>query len=276
MKSAVDSTHQSISSSILDISHRIDSFFGTQRGDEETNGSRLRLFYDTSLRQHEKMDNGLNVRFSLRLPTLQNLLKFKYEKKAKEQEKTPSEQTRPTPSKRSFLKELSQKWTFNFSTGVRVDFPPNVFARARLRKTFNFFDKWEFNPTAELNWFSRGGWGALYSNDLDRKLTESTLLRIVNTFVWNNDANEITSTHGPQVIQKIDESKGISYNALASGSNRPVWAINNYRLATQFRHRVYSNWLFYEIVPAVDFPRERQWSEVYSVFIRLEALFGAL
>lgn len=286
----IDRAHKEISSRILSLSHRIDSFFGTQRGDEESNGSRLRVFNDSFLRQHEKYDNKTNVRFSLRLPQLQKLLRFSYHRDAtkEEEKKAPPRndsealkdqaihREKELRSPLSHLKDLANKWTFNFNTGIRVDIPPNLFARARLRRTLTFLEDWEFNPTQELNWFSKGGWGALFSHDLDRRLTDATLLRIVNTLTWNNDANETTSIHGPQIIHQINERRAISYNFMAQGSNRPHYAINNYMVSINYRQLLHSNWLFTTITPAVEYPRERQWNDVYSLFIRLEAVFGAI
>ncbi|MCR9205410.1 MAG: hypothetical protein NXH75_12580, partial [Halobacteriovoraceae bacterium] len=70
-KTYVDQAHQGVSSTILFISNRIDSFFGNQRGDDEANGSRLRVFYDSTFQQNQKLNKKADVRFTLRLPQLE-------------------------------------------------------------------------------------------------------------------------------------------------------------------------------------------------------------
>lgn len=288
----LDSTHQKISDSILSFSNSIDSFFGNQRGDDEANGSRLRLFYDTTLRQNEKMNSRLNVRFSLRLPQLQKLLKFSFNKDAKEKNKEPNAKGPPQDKKDSpalvselqpedkpslsQLRDFVDQWSFNFNTGIRVDFPPNLFARARLRRTMVFFEDWEFNPTQELNWFLEEGFGAVFSHDIDRALTKSTILRLTNTFVWNDETDETTSSHGPQIFHQISDTKAMSYSILAQGSNRPKPAINNYTAFITYRQQLYDKWLFGELRTAVEYPREENWNDVYSLFVRVEAVFGSI
>ncbi len=283
--SRLDDTHQRISDGILSFSNQIDSFFGNQRGDDEANGSRLRLFYDNNLRQGEKWDRGLNVRFSLRLPQLQKLLKVSFNKEAKEKakgkEKENQTQTNPKnpppeETRKNQLREFVDQWAFNFNTGIRVDIPPNLFARARLRRTMIFFDKWEFNPTQELNWFLEQGFGAVFSHDLDRRLTDKTILRLTNTLVWSDENDETTSSHGPQIFHQISDTKAISYSILAQGSNNPKPAINNYTAFIAYRQQLYGKWLFGELRPAVEYPRNQGWNDVYSLFVRVEAVFGSI
>lgn len=285
----VDDAHSRVSETILYLSNSIDSFFGSRRGDDEANGSRLRVFYTSVFEQDQRMDDRIDVRFSLRLPQLQDRLKINFDKSGGG-EKTNSENVRPGEPSQNAVKESEQvppqqnllpfihqgKWTFNFNTGLRIDIPPNPFARARLRKTVILWDTFEFNPTQEATWFLEEGFGLNFGHDLDMQLGEDLLFRIVNSAFWLDDDDILRSSHGPILFHQISPRRAISYSALAGGINRPKYFINNYELAIQYRQLIHKKWLFLEIRPAVNFPKERRWQEVYSAFFKIEAVFGSI
>lgn len=278
-KTYVDKAHKGVSSTILFISNRIDSFFGSQRGDDEANGSRLRLFYDSTFQQNQKMNRKSDVRFTLRLPQLEKFFKISFKREggednAKKEAASPTvKKTNPTPKQ---LLIRTSKWTFNFNAGVRLDIPPNPFARARLRRTFTFFNALEFNPTQEATWFREEGFGLNFSHDLDYPLTNSLLLRVVNSAFWRDETNQVTTSHGPVLFHQISPRSAISYSLQAQGVNEPFFYINNYSGSINFRQMAYSDWVFFTFSPSVSFPKDREWKEVHSLFIRLEALFGTL
>lgn len=290
----VNYAHKGVSDTILLLSNRIDSFFGSRRGDDEANGSRLRVFSDSSFRQNQRWDKSVDMRFSLRLPQLQKLLKLSFKREGGKGEKRPSgdddvldsaenanqiaqpvPNTGGAPSLRDLLLERG-RWVFNFNTGLRVDIPPNVFARARLRRTMILFEEWEFNPTQEATWFSEQGFGMNFTHDLDRSLTPSLLFRVANSAFWTDETDEVTTTHGPILFHQLSAHRALSYSLQAGGTNRPKFFINNYSAAIQYRQLVHSNWLFFEARPAIDFPKSNRWNEVYSLFLRLEAVFGTI
>ncbi|MCR9206164.1 MAG: hypothetical protein NXH75_16390, partial [Halobacteriovoraceae bacterium] len=195
--------------------------------------------------------------------------------KAKKGEKKSSgvNQANPTP-KQLFVR--TSKWTFNFNAGVRLDIPPNPFSRARLRRTFTFFDALEFNPTQEATWFREEGFGLNFSHDLDYPITNSFLLRIVNSAFWRDETDQVTTSHGPALFHQISARRAISYSLQAQGVNEPIFYINNYSGSINYRQIVHSDWVFLTLSPSVSFPKDREWREVYSLFVRLEALFGTL
>lgn len=284
----MDDAHKRVSSTILLLSNRIDSFFGSRRGDDEANGSRLRLFYDSTFRQNQRWDDRIDMRFSLRLPQLQKLLKVSFKKEGGTSDKAPptnkdvqNEEKREDvlPPEKTSLKDLlltTNKWTFNVNTGLRVDIPPNPFARARLRRTMVFFGMWEFNPTQEATWFLEQGFGLNFTHDLDYSISPNLLFRIANSVFWTDETDEVTTTHGPQLFQQLSKDRALAYSIQAQGTNRPDLYISNYNASIQYRQLIHSNWLFMEIRPGIDFPKAERWNEVYSLFFRLEAVFGSI
>lgn len=282
----MDDAHKRVSSTILLLSNRIDSFFGSRRGDDEANGSRLRLFYDSTFRQNQRWDDRIDMRFSLRLPQLQKLLKVSFKKEggsdkrpptnAPENENKKNKEVAPSKPDLKDLLLTANKWTFNVNTGLRVDIPPNPFARARLRRTMIFFGVLEFNPTQEATWFLEQGFGLNFTHDLDYSISPNLLFRIANSVFWTDETDQVTTTHGPQLFQQLSQNRALAYSIQAQGINRPTLYINNYSASIQYRQLIHSNWLFMEVRPAIDFPETENWNEVYSLFFRLEAVFGTI
>lgn len=276
-KTYVDDAHKKISSSILFLSNRIDAFFGSQRADDEANGSRLRILTRTTFQQNQKPDQDADLRFTLRLPHLESFFKFKFKKEFEnsEEEKNENDKKKISPSEEQLYKR-SSKWTFNFNTGVRLGFPTNIFSRARLRKTITLFDAIEFNPTQEAIWSSKEGFGLNFFHDIDYPFSNTYLLRLVNSAFWRDETDAFTTSHGPILFQQLTNRRAISYSFIASGSGKPKLAILNYSVAINYRQLLHSDWAFITLGPSLSFPKERQWEEIYAIFIGLEAVFGTL
>jgi hypothetical protein len=45
-------------------------------------------------------------------------------------------------------------------------------------------------------------------------------------------------------------------------------------MSVRYRQRILRDWLFYEIIPQVSFPRERDFEATPGILLRLEMLFG--
>ncbi len=276
----IDTTHKTVSDTILLFTNRIDSFFGTRRGDEEANGSRLRIFFDHNINEFENDNSRADVRFTLKLPQLEKLFKFKVEKKAEPNSAPTNEAPQTTPEipkeESAFVpSNLLKKWNYGISTGIRVSIPPDPYIRMRLRRTF-IFSGFEFNPTQELNWYLKEGLGYNMSNDLDYQIKDWGLFRLVNSLSWTDNTDEVFTTHGPNFFLPIDEKRAIQFYLLAFARNKPKYYVHQYSLGASYRQSIYSNWLFFSINPALSWPETKDWNRVLSLNLRLEAVFGSL
>lgn len=282
----VDDTHQQVSSTILLLTNRIDSFFGTRRGDEEANGSRLRLWYDHNIREYDNDSNRVDLRFTLKLPQLEKLFKIKFEKKQapSDDEKSSTqgnerEEEMKTPEEKSWYssipEQLLKKWNYGLNLGVKVDLPPNPYARFRLRRTAVFYG-FEYNPTQELDWFFKNGVGYTMTNDLDYQIAQFGLFRLTNTISWTDDSDTVNSTHGPNLFYKISDRNAIQFYAFAHAQNHPSYHVSSYSLGSNYRIAVYSNWIYMSINPYIDWPKSKDWRRTLGINFRLEAVFGSL
>lgn len=279
----VDRTHKSVGNSLLFLTNSIDQFFGEKKADDYANGSRLRAFYNISKREYNDLEATPNFKIRLVFPQLQDRLKFKYSSnkpspppKKKEVKVEKKEEAKEVPKKPIIPQKFKNafKWNVHFESGIRVDFPPNPFAKFRIDKNIKL-GSWIIRPTQEFFWFLRDGFGETTSLNFDNSLTPKTLFRFQNEVTWRDDTDDVTFVTGPTVFHRISDKRAIAFNVKASGINRPTLFVNNYRASIDYRQNIYKKWLFFELNPAVDFPESRDFHKVYSISLQIEAVFGS-
>ncbi len=278
----VDKTHKRVGNSLLFLTNSIDQFFGEKKADDYANGSRLRAFYTISKREYNDLESSPNFKIRLVFPQLQDRLKFKYssnkptpqpEKEKPKEKEVEAQKTSKKPIVPSKFKNAF-KWNVHFESGIRVDFPPNPFAKFRIDKNIKL-GSWIIRPTQEFFWFLRDGFGETTSLNFDNSLTPKTLFRFQNEVTWRDDTDDVTFVTGPTVFHRISDKRAIAFNLKASGINRPKLFVNNYRASIDYRQNIYKKWLFFELNPAVDFPESRDFHKVYSISLQVEAVFGS-
>ncbi len=272
----VDSTQSTIDENVTRVANRLDSFFGTQRADDELNRSQIRLIYDYRMAEAEpKSDFAFRV--NLRLSNLEEYFKSIIERMMDwETKKTPEEQAKADAEAVASAKlEDPHRWLFRNDVGVIASIPPRAFYRARLRKTLQgkaFLHRF----VEELAWFSEEQWINTTSFESDRAMTMTSLFRFVHEKNWALTDQEFTTSHGPSIIHTMTPRDAISYNArLGTRIKGPLY-LNTYSLSIAYRRRLRGNWLYGDVTPALDFPKENSFRRAPSILLRIEALFGGI
>lgn len=160
--------------------------------------------------------------------------------------------------------------------GLRIrGWPPQLFARARLRKTLNF-GKWLFRPIEKLLWVDREGWYSQTDLNFDYRINSSWLFRYVNKINWDDQDYIVHYNTGPVWYQELSDRIGLNYSALAYFEDTPSWAANRYILSIGFRQLLYKEWFFWEITPSIAFDRESRFFRTPALAIKFEAIFGSI
>jgi hypothetical protein len=60
----------------------------------------------------------------------------------------------------------------------------------------------------------------------------------------------------------------------ALGESQPSWRTTSYFADLTWRYRLYEDWLFAELIPALEFPREEGFKDQASVVFRIEMYFS--
>ncbi|PIP93269.1 MAG: hypothetical protein COW00_09860 [Bdellovibrio sp. CG12_big_fil_rev_8_21_14_0_65_39_13] len=278
--SFIDDAHKSLSSSLFYFSNSIDSFFGGVRADDLPNGSRLRLYWLANKEEGKALKGESAVRANIVLVETQKKFKVsfknKYEKESEQgkgldQTSNTSSQTQVVPS--DYDPNDLLRWRLKFDSGIRLEIPPEPFARLRLLKSWHF-GAYELRPSQEFFWFLTDGFGESTKLDLDRPINENFLARYENDATWTDKNDYFTFYSGPALFQKLSDKRGISYNVKLSGISKPTWFVNDYRFEVTYRQLIFRKWIFIELTPFVHFPKTYDWKKVLGFNFRLELVIG--
>ncbi len=275
----VDLVHDRVSKTVSSFSYRIDKFFGSKRSENSGNGTQIKLAYIISKTESEKLNHGGIVKYKLKLPYLESLLKVSFSTdpnepadKKKEETKEVKEEVLP-PAKNIVVKRKPRSWSMNVNTGIKLEIPPQFFTNLSIRKSL-FLGKWELRGAQEFFWFSRDGFGETTSFDIDRPISRAVLFRLRNSATWTDSEDKFSSAHGPIVFWTLDEKKAVSFSATANGTSKPFWLIESYQSSINYRQLLYKKWFYLETGPSIVYQKSEDWTPVMSYFLKLEVIFG--
>jgi hypothetical protein len=58
------------------------------------------------------------------------------------------------------------------------------------------------------------------------------------------------------------------------GESQPTWRTTSYFADVTWRYRMYSNWLFAELIPALEYQRDEGFDDQASIVFRIEMYFA--
>lgn len=270
----LDKTRSLISSRIVRLANNLDSFFGEQRADDELNRSSMRVTYDYRLRMEKLPIDDTQVRFNLRLPNLEKLFRFSVQKnEPKELERERPRDPDKTVATEEEAPPKQEPWRFRSDVGLNVSYPPVIFARSRLRK--NWIYPWFVQRfSEEFGYFTDRGWIQNTVLFHDQALSKTLLLRFVNQQDWAVTDKVFRTTHGPSLLKNISDDDAVSLNLRMNSVVEDSWHVNNYGVSVSYRRNLREQWLFGEIIPAIDFPKSEAFRRAPSILLRLETLFS--
>lgn len=284
-KSLVDRYHQRFSKGILAFSDGIDDFFADSQHQELENRSKLIIQFDTFFREAKGPVVVPDINFNLVLPKTQKRLRLFVENENQdtrsETSKASNQQQntdRPNESNSAAgVRYLVEKSGIKFyqDTGIIVTIPPNFFIRLGAKKSIEY-TKWVLKIHERVRWVNTTGLTSDLDLDFDRRLTRKHILRFVNNFFWNDTTYAIRFENGPSLFHKIDRNKALSYHAHVISINEPDFLVTNYTLQVSYRQRLYKKWLFMDVRPFINFPRERNFARTPGLLVGFDTVFGSI
>ena len=249
------------------VANRLDSFFATERADDEFGRSRIRIKSQFFVRERATSNLKTQYRINLKLPHLEQKFKYDFDEKNKSQ---------ASPASAAIKKPTENKgWIFNADMGVSLAIPPKLVTRARVRRnivtgTFvhRFVEQLTYTTDASALVEETG-------LNSDRPIKTTLLFRFLNTKQWQVLQKEFTTNHGPTWLHSITENDAFIYGlTMQTIIDNSVWYTSNYRLAVNYRHNLYKQWFYLDIVPGFDFPKIWSFRRTPFITFQLELLFG--
>jgi hypothetical protein len=284
----VDRTHSRVERDLFETVVWFDHFFGDERMEvTEPPESFLRWMSDLRWDEEEHFSARSTIRASLRLPRLKKRWKLAVsgETRGDPNALTPEDPGNPGVDVSSRVRTGSTELVYeilrttrsslDMGAGVRVKISPDAFVRTRFQHARLVAYHTLGRLTATAFWDARDGFGESNQVDFERWLALPTLLRWSNSFNISEVTNGWTWGTELSLLHKISPKSAITFAAGASGSTRPAWIAQNYRVLARYRRNVFRKWLFLEGEPDIHWPRKEDGSRkpVWGATLRVEILF---
>mgnify|MGYP003684798791 FL=1 len=172
-----------------------------------------------------------------------------------------------------FMKEQKKYWHLSADTGVKVESRPNPFVKTKGRRSF-YFNDFEFKLVNRAFLEDIDGFSNYSDMNLYTKLSRDFSFSYSNKFVWQNNINELSTSHGPSIHQVIDDKQSVSYNIRTRFLNKPSYAITGHEVFSTYRRDLYKRWLFLGLTPGISFFAEDDYEKLAFIKLKLQAIFG--
>ncbi|CAK0766129.1 conserved hypothetical protein [Gammaproteobacteria bacterium] len=291
-KTWYDQSHAYLSKKFCEPAAWFDNFFSNERSDEERGaGSFVRWRNEFSFANRDGSAIRSQLSAKIELPNLNkrlHLLLFREDEDDTISMLTDNPKssftTNSADTSISQRNRLNLGLRYNFSEGVlshfslsggvRAGTPLKPFVKGRYRHTQPLSEKSLARFTETVYWKNIDGFGETSHIDLEHQLTKENLLR------WSNHATISELSRGVDLgselslLHQINERKAISFNIGAWGYTQPA-TFDSVTINTRFRHNIYRGWFFYEIEPAISWPRDEQGkrNSVSTITFRFEVQF---
>jgi hypothetical protein len=284
----VDRTHFWVERDLFDAVAWFDRFFGDERMEvTERPESYLRWKNELRWDEEERFTFRSTVRASVRLPRFKKRwrLAISGETRGDPNAVTQEDPGNPGLDVRSRVRTGSTEVIYDIlrtprsildaGAGVRVKLPPDAFVRTRFQHARPVAPDTLGRFTAIGYWNARDGFGESNQVDLERWLAPPTLLRWSSSLAIEEKSNGWVWGSELSLLHKLSPKSALTFAGGASGSTRPGWIAQNYRILARYRRSVWRKWLILEGEPDLHWPRKEDGSRkpVWGATLRAEILF---
>jgi hypothetical protein len=271
--SFLDQAQNLFGNRLNNLANRLDAFFATDRADDEFGRSTLRVRGTYLMKEREVGEFNTRYRLNMRLPNLEEKFRFRYFQEDKDKAAVLEQEEERIRLRK--LNEVKRGWLFNADAGVSVGVPPRFTTRARLRRSFETGD-FIHRFVEQLTYTTDStGLQEETSLDSDYRINERLLFRFQNIKRWYIINKDFDTSHGPQLLHSLTEDDAINYSFITTSIiNDGVWYLTGHNLSIQYRRNLYKQWLYSDIIPGVEFPKQWSFRRTPYLFVQIEALFG--
>ncbi|MDX1589241.1 MAG: hypothetical protein R3296_09895 [Oleiphilaceae bacterium] len=266
------------------MSRGIDRTLSGERYTIQGNESYLRIGLANRYEKGGDMGVEPEVRFRLELPTLEEKFRLIIESDPDDFDSLSEQQRKEIlrESERSnasttgalrYLYPLTERWDLSTDVGARLRSPPEIFWRSRARSDWDISQEWRMQLDQRFYYFNTDGWGARTWVGFFRRVGEWD-------FLASSQAQWVHKDRNYQVAQVARLQRSVRnrhYWRLrlgVLGESRPNWQSTDYFTDVLYRNRLYDDWLFAEVIPALSFPRDNQFRANPSITLRIEMFFS--
>ena len=261
---------------------RIAQFVSDRRLEEDQPGSRLKLTPALKLRDAEGLDFSIRVNGKLRLPRFEDRVELVLssidegesvlDDLDRRQTLSRGAEGEGTASLRYYLMEtLNFKASADAGLRFRPEPDPRVSLRLRLHRDF---ERVTTRFTQTFFYEALDGFGEKSQFDLDLLQPHRHLRRLSTTILWSEASDGVEAGQSLALYRYLGKRRMVGSRMGVSGVLEPSARVENYTARLFYRQRIHRDWIFMEIEPGLDFPRERDFQSTGFVLLKFDLIFG--
>lgn len=271
----LDQPHGALSVGVQMLSQRFDDFFDVT-GEEKVGDTRVRITTGTEFREAEsvRFTTGAGVR--LDLPHFEqrwNLLLENIE--ISEETITEQDAGDDFSAGLRLLLRQTRRSLVNADAGLRFSDGPVLYGRLRFRRQY-VRDPHFLRFTQFVHWRDRRGFGTTCRLEYEHKPAENYLVINRGNFEWGEKTAGVEWSYHTALARILRDRHGGAVFTEINGETSPNGKIKGYRTGIRYRYRLYREWLFLDLVPAMEFNYENNFKLEPVLTARLETIFGRI
>ena len=276
----LDRYRDTASQKVTRFANWIDNFFANDRIYDETQGSYIKLYLLQTYSENDKPIYDAQIKAKLDVPKTQKRLQLFIISDDEDESDTQQTSIDKTVEKQEqsiglqFFNQDSKLWKVTTIAGVRFHSGLDPFARLRFRRLAEK-GSWTYRFTQSLFWLESDGAGETTRFDMDHPLTKNLLFRSTSQATWKNITDQFDIGQDLILFQTINKRKSLAYQVGGRAIKDSELYSTDYYYLIRYRQKMHKNWLFLDIIPAINHPRDNDFKPVRSISLKLEIVFDA-
>jgi hypothetical protein len=249
----------------------------------ELNESYARVRLGNTIRQDEAPVFDQDLKFRLDLPTAREKYRLVFENDVAESEigrqGLPSDLGRGNLERDGLSAAISlaaqdlAQWDSNVNVGVRGTIPLDPFIRHSLTRRWDLGSDWTTRVRSRVSYFNSSGYNYDTYWRFDRMLDPDLGFRFQTRIDWSQMEDFMQMSQALGVTRFLDDSHLLDHAFGVFSSSLEHTRIDTYYFAVTHRSVLYQDWVILDLVPQIDWDREREFDSSLSFTARIEILF---
>lgn len=250
------------------------------------NESYLRIGFATESEYGDPAQFEPDARFRLDVPTVEEKLRLVIESESDElipiaerrrSRQLTADQRTDTQATGAFrlLSDVGDAINLSNDLGVRLRIPPDAFWRVTASKQWPLADSpWDLAVKQRFYYFHQDGWGARSWFGAGRDIGNGWRALLASEIEWLHSERKFEFSQVLSSFKRLNNRSTISPRLGVIGESQPGWRTTSAFADLTWRYRLHNDWIFGEIIPAIEFPRTESFKDRASLILRIELYFS--
>lgn len=249
------------------------------------NDSYLRIGFATESEYGDPAQFEPEIKFRLDIPTTKRKLRLVIESESDElipleerqrdrQLTEPSRSSSTSTGALRYLSQIGDSINLSNDVGARLHIPPDAFWRATAEKYWKLDEDWGLRAQQRFYYYHQDGWGTRSWINAGRSLGNGWRFGSSSELSWVHSDRKFVAAQIFSTNKRLNNRSTITPRLGVLGESQPNWRTTSAFADLTWRYRLHSDWLFAELIPALTFPREKNFKDQGSVLLRIEMYFS--